>query len=74
VNAISRQLEKVTAAFGQLRDTAMGTRQAAALIVNGIKKFGFVALLFFWSEFLSSIHRVQKCLQAKETTFYQALN
>jgi hypothetical protein len=30
--------------------------------------------LFFWSQVLSSIDRIQKYLQAKETTFHQALN
>jgi hypothetical protein len=41
VNAISRQLEKVMAAFEQLRDTAAerrGTREDAAVIVNGNEK------------------------------------
>jgi hypothetical protein len=31
-------------------------------------------LLFIWSEVLSSIDRIQKCLQSIQTTFYQALN
>jgi hypothetical protein len=77
VNAISRQLEKVIAALEQLCDTlteTLDTREYAALILNGIKKFEIVALLFFWSEVLSSIDGIQKCLQAKEKTFHQALN
>jgi hypothetical protein len=71
VNAISRQLEKVIAALEQLCDTlteTLDTREDAALILNGIEKFEFLALLF-WSEVLSSIDRIQKCLQAKETTY-----
>jgi hypothetical protein len=39
-----------------------------------LKKFEFVALLYFWSEVLSSFDWIQKCLQAKATTFHQALN
>jgi hypothetical protein len=77
VNAISCQLEKVIAALEQLCDTLtemLDTREVAALILNGIEKFEFVALLFFWSEVLHSIDRIQKCPQAKETTFHQALN
>jgi hypothetical protein len=77
VNPISRQLEKVNAALEQLCDTltdTLHTREDAAPILNGIEKFEFVAPLFFWSEVLSSIDRIQKCLQAKETTFHQALN
>jgi hypothetical protein len=67
----------VIAALEQLCDTlteTLDTREDAALILNGIEKFEFVALLFFWSEVLSSIDRIQKCLQAKETNFHQALN
>jgi hypothetical protein len=77
VKAISRQLEKVIPALEQLCDTlteTIDTREDAVLIVNGIEKFEFVALLFFWSEVLSSVDGIQKCLQAKETTFHQALN
>jgi hypothetical protein len=77
VNAISRQLEKVIATLEQLCDTltkTLDTCEDAALILNGIEKLEFVALLFFWSEVLSSIVRIQKCLQSKETTFHQALN
>jgi hypothetical protein len=77
VIAISRQLEKVIAALEQLCDTLtkmLDTCQDVALILNGIKKFEFVALLFFWSEVLSSIDQIQKCLQAKETTFHQSPN
>jgi hypothetical protein len=77
VNAISRQLEKVIAALEQLCDTLtkmLDTREDAALLLNGIEKFEFVALLFFWPEVFSSIDRIKKCLQAKETTFHQALN
>jgi hypothetical protein len=51
VNAISRQLEKVIAALEQLHDTLtekLDTREYAALILSGIEKFQFVALLFFW--------------------------
>jgi hypothetical protein len=73
VNAISRQFEKVISALEQLCDIltkTLDTREDAALILNGIEKFEFVALLFFWSEILSSIARIQKCLQAKETTFH----
>jgi hypothetical protein len=50
VNAISRQLEKVIAALEQLCDTLtkkLDTRKDAALILNGIEKFEFVAPLFF---------------------------
>jgi hypothetical protein len=70
-------LKKVIAALEQLCDTLtemLDTCEDAALILNGIEKFEFVALLFFWSEVLSSIDWIQKCLQAKETTFHQALN
>jgi hypothetical protein len=77
VNAILRQLEKVIAALEQLYDTLtekLDTLEDAALFLNGIKKFEFVALLIFWSEVLSSIDRIQKCLWAKETTFHQTLN
>jgi hypothetical protein len=51
VNAISRQLEKVIAALERLCDTlteTLDTREIAVLILNGVKKFEFVALLFFW--------------------------
>jgi hypothetical protein len=51
----------------------LDTHEDAALILNGIEKFEFVALQF-WSEVVSSIDWIQKCLQAKETTFHQALN
>jgi hypothetical protein len=77
VNPISRQFEKVISALQQLCDTltkTLDTREDAALILNGIEKSEFVALLFFWSEVISSIDRIQKCLQAGETTFNQALN
>jgi hypothetical protein len=47
----------------------LDTREDAVLIVNDNEKFEFVALLFFWSEVLSSINRIQTCLQAEETTF-----
>jgi hypothetical protein len=61
VNAISRQLEKVIAALEQLcvslTDT-LDTLDDAPLILNGIDNFEFVALLFFWSEVLSSINRI----------------
>jgi hypothetical protein len=65
VNVVSRQLEKVIAALEQLCDTLtekLDTREYAALILNGIEKFEFVVLLFFWSDVLSSIDRIQKCL------------
>jgi hypothetical protein len=58
----------VIAALEQLCDAlteTFDTREDAALILNGIEKFEFVALLFFWSEVLSSIDRIHKCLQAK---------
>jgi hypothetical protein len=77
VNAISHQLEEVIAALEQMCDTMTETldiHEDAALILNGIEKFEFVALLFFWSEVLSSIDWIQKCLHAKETTFHQQLN
>jgi hypothetical protein len=77
VNASSRQLEKVIAALEQLCDTLtemLDTREDAALIFNGIEKIEFVALLFLWSVVLSSIDRIQKYLQAKETIFHQVLN
>jgi hypothetical protein len=64
---ISRQLEKVIAALEQLCDTLterLDTCEDATLILNDIEKFEFVALLFFWSEVLSSIDRIQKFLQA----------
>jgi hypothetical protein len=70
-------VKKVIAALEQLCDTLTETfdiREDAALILNGIEKFEFVALQFFWSEVLSSIDRIQKCLQTKETAFHQALN
>jgi hypothetical protein len=46
----------------------------AALLLNGNHRSEFAALLFFWSEVLSFIDRIQKCHQAKETTSHQALN
>jgi hypothetical protein len=52
----------------------LDAHEDAAIIPSGIKKFEFAAFLFFWSEVLLSIDRIQKCLQAKETDFYQALN
>jgi hypothetical protein len=61
---ISRQLEKVIAALEQLCDTLterLDTREYAALILNDIGKFEFVALLFFWTEVLSFIDRIQIC-------------
>jgi hypothetical protein len=64
-------------ALEQLSDTlteTLDTRENAALILNGIEKFELVALLFLWSEVLSCIDRIQKCFQAKGTTFHQALN
>jgi hypothetical protein len=64
-NAVSRQLEKVTAALEELRDIAteaLDTRQDATVIVNGADKFEFVTLLFFWSEILSSIDRIERCV------------
>jgi hypothetical protein len=72
VNAISRQLEKVMAAFEQLRDTAaetLGTREDAAVIINGNEKLEFAALLLLWSGALCSTDRIQKCLQAKKQLF-----
>jgi hypothetical protein len=77
VNAISRKLENVIAALEQLCDIlteTLDTRENVALILNGIEKFEFVALLFLWSEVLSSVVRIQKCLLGKGTKFYQALN
>jgi hypothetical protein len=71
VNATSCQLEKVIVAL-QLHDTATETPDTcedAAVILNDTEKLEFVALLFFWSEDLSSIDRIQKCLAAKETIF-----
>jgi hypothetical protein len=65
------------AALEQLRDTAtetLGTRGVAAVILSGIEKFQFAALMFYWSKVSSSIEWIQKCLQVKETTFYKALN
>jgi hypothetical protein len=67
------QLEKVIVVLEQLCDAATetsDTREDAAVIVSGTEKSEFVALLFFWSEVLSSTDRIQKCLQAKETTFF----
>jgi hypothetical protein len=64
----------VTVLLGQLCDIPTETLEDATVILSGIEKFKFVALLFFWSEVLSSIDWIQKYLQAKETTFYQALN
>jgi hypothetical protein len=49
-NTISRQLEKVIAALEQLYDAlteTLHTREGAAVILNGIEKFVFIALLFF---------------------------
>jgi hypothetical protein len=48
-------------ALEELCDTLtemLDTREDAALILDGIEKFEFVALLFFWSEVLSSIDRI----------------
>jgi hypothetical protein len=72
VNAISRQLEKVIAALEQLCDTlteTLDTREDAALILNGIEKFEFVALLFSWSEVLSSFDRIQNVFRLKKQLF-----
>jgi hypothetical protein len=72
LNAISCQLEKVIAAPEQLRDTlteTLDTREVAALIHNNSEKFEFVALLFFWSEVLSSIDRIQKLFRLKKQLF-----
>jgi hypothetical protein len=76
LNAILHQPEQVMAALEQLHNAPAGTLDAyenAALILNGTQKFRFVGLLF-WSEVLSSVDWIQKFLQSKETTFYQALN
>jgi hypothetical protein len=67
----------VIAKLEQLCETLtekLDTREYAALILIGIENFEFVALLFFGSEVLSSIDRIKKCLQAKETTFLQTLD
>jgi len=67
----------VTAAIEQLRDTPSETLaicKGAALILRGTENFEFVDLLFFWSERISSVFLYSKCLQAKETISYQALN
>jgi hypothetical protein len=47
----------------------LDTRENAALILNDVEKFESVAFLFLWLEALSSIDRVQKCLQAKGANF-----
>lgn len=65
------------AALEQLHNAPTETLDAcedAALILNCTEKFRFVALLFFWSEVLSSVDLIKKFLHSKETTFYQALN
>jgi hypothetical protein len=51
----------VTAALELLRDIPtemLDTREDADLIHNGTEKFQIVALLFSWSEVLSSIYRI----------------
>jgi alpha-ketoglutarate-dependent taurine dioxygenase len=70
VNAISRQLEKVIAALEQLYDTLtekLDTREDAALILNGIENFEFVALLFFLSLLIGfrNVFRLKKQLFSK---------
>jgi hypothetical protein len=72
VNAISRQLEKVIAALEQLCDTlteTLDTHEDAALILNGIEKIKFVALLFLWSKVLSCIDRIQNVFRLKKQLF-----
>jgi hypothetical protein len=72
VNAVSHQLEKEISAFEQLHDIyteMLDTCEDAALILNGTEEFKVAALLFFWSEVLSSINHIQKCLQAKKQLF-----
>ncbi|XP_065654553.1 uncharacterized protein LOC136081183 [Hydra vulgaris] len=69
-------IEEVLAALEMLRDFSKETldsRGDAGLILSAIQRFDFVALLYFWSEILPSIDRIQKCLQSKEITFNQAL-
>jgi hypothetical protein len=72
VNAISHQLEKVIAALEQLCDTlieTLDTREDAALILNGIEKIEFVALLFLWLEVLSCIDQIQNVFRLKKQLF-----
>jgi hypothetical protein len=69
VNAISRQPEKVIAALKHLCDTlteTLDTREDAALIIDGIEKIEFVALLFLQSEVLSCIDRIQNVFRLRK--------
>jgi hypothetical protein len=68
-NAILCQLEKVTAALEQLRDT----REDAAVTVNGNEKLALVASLFFWPEVFSSIDRDSEMFSGHKN-FCQAPN
>ena len=38
-----------------------------------IENFNFVTFLFFWTDILSSMDKIQKILQTKGTSFIQAL-
>ncbi|XP_065653032.1 uncharacterized protein LOC136080343 [Hydra vulgaris] len=69
VTAISTQLEEVLAALEMLRDASGETfdsRGDAELILSAIRRFEFVALLYFWSEILPSINRIQKRAKLQE--------
>ncbi|XP_065642856.1 uncharacterized protein LOC136074463 [Hydra vulgaris] len=76
VTSISTQLEEVLVALEMLRDSSRETldsRGDAGFFFFAIQRVEFVALLYFWSEILPSIDRIQKCLQSREIIFNQAL-
>jgi hypothetical protein len=69
MNAISSQLEEAMAVLEQLRITPTempDTNEDVALILNGIQKFEFVALLLIRAQVLSSLDWIQKYLQVKK--------
>ncbi|XP_050340513.1 uncharacterized protein LOC126766873 [Bactrocera neohumeralis] len=76
VKPVSTQLDEVISALEQLRDSVaenIDTRQDAALVINAIETFSFVALFFFWAEILESFDKVQRKLQEKGMTFTHVL-
>jgi hypothetical protein len=47
----------------------LDTREDAAVILSGIEKIKFIALLFLWSEVLSCIDRIQTVFRLKKQLF-----
>ena len=71
--AISSHPERVIAVLAQVLETRIKklvTSENTALKFSKAQ----VAALHFWSEVLSSIYRIQKCIQAERKTRHQALN